>query len=43
MSESLPSRTKAKTVRLYAAGIVAFTGIFGLLTLTVLFLSHVKT
>ena len=43
MSESLPGRTKAKTVRLYAAGILAFIGIFGLLTLSVLFFSHLKT
>jgi hypothetical protein len=43
MSESRAVKTKNAMAKAYAAGIVVFSAFFGLLTLVVLFLSHLET
>ena len=43
MSESRAVKTKNAMVKAYAAGIIAFSAFFGLLTLVVLFVSRLET
>lgn len=42
MSEKSPQKTRAKVGKIYGVGILAFSAIFGFITVLVIFLDHVK-
>ena len=42
MSEKIAQRAKNEVVKIYAVGILAFSGFFAFITLLALFLQHLK-